>query len=63
MRKETTRYKMNRFLSEMPLTKVSFQSDVSRQDLPAIQSYLNRLCSNTSLTLIVIENHTPKSIL
>lgn len=63
MRKETTRYKMNKFLSEIPLTKVSFQSDVSRQDLPTIHTYLNRLCANTSLTLIVIENHTPRGLL
>lgn len=63
MMKETTRFKMNKFLSEMPLDKVSFQPDVTTPDLPRISSELQRLARSTSLTLIVVENHTERGLL
>ena len=63
MMKETTRYKMNKYLSEMPLDKVSFQSDVTSSDIPRLQSDLNRLARTTSLTVIVVENHTSLGVL
>jgi hypothetical protein len=43
--------------------KISYAADVSASDVPKITSELNRLTRNTSLTVIITENHTPKSIL
>lgn len=63
MIKETSRYRMNKYLSEMPLDKVSFQADVTLADLPRLQSDLNRLARATSLTIILVENHTSRGVL
>ena len=63
MIKETTRYKMNKYLSEMPLDKVSFQADVTLADLPRLQSDLSRLARANTLTVIVVENHTSRGVL
>ena len=52
---------MNKFLSDMPISKILFQADVTKDDLPEITEHLNRLTDETSLTLIVVKNHTPKA--
>ena len=63
LKKETSRYKMNKFFSEMPVEKIFYQPNVTRSDLPTLTSTLNRMCLNTSLTVIIVENHTRKNIL
>ena len=63
MKKETTRYRLNKYLSEIPVEKISFQADVTTTDLPRIQSELQRLARLTSLTLIVVENSTTRGVL
>ena len=61
LQKETSRYKMNKFLSDMPTSTILFQADFTKDDLPEITEHLNRLTDETSLTLIVVKNHTPKA--
>jgi hypothetical protein len=61
LQKETSRYKMNKFLSDMPISTILFQADFTQDDVPDITEHLNRLTSETSLTLIVVKNHTPKA--
>ena len=63
LKKETSRYKMNKFLSDNPISKICFQADVTKNDLPEIHEHLKLLSESNSLTLIVVENHTPKSYL
>jgi len=63
MMRETSRYKLNKFISETPIAKISYQPDVTKADLQHIQNELENRASHTSLTIIVIENFTAKSIL
>ena len=63
MMRETSRYKLNKFISETPIAKISYQPDVTAADLQHIQTELEKRASHTSLTIIVIENFTAKSIL
>ncbi len=63
MLKETSRYRFNKFLSELPVAKISYQADVTAADLSRIQAEMSRLARKTSLTVLVIENSTPKGIL
>ena len=52
---------MNKFLSDMPISTILFQADFTQDDVPEITEHLTRLTSETSLTLIVVKNHTPKA--
>ena len=61
LQKETSRYRMNKFLSDMPISTILFQADFTQDNVPEITEHLNRLTSETSLTLIVVKNHTPKA--
>ena len=63
MVRETSRYRLNKFISETPIAKISYQPDVTTADLQHIQTELEERASHTSLTIIVVENFTAKSIL
>ena len=63
MTRETSRYKLNKFISETPIAKISYQPDVTKADLPHIQTELEKRACHTSLTIIIVENFTAKSIL
>ena len=63
MMRETSRYKLNKFISETPIAKISYAADVTTADLPHIQTELEKPASHTSLTIIVIENFAAISIL
>jgi hypothetical protein len=63
MIRETSRYRLNRFISETPMAKISYQPDVTKADLQHIQTELEDRASHTSLTIIVIENFTARSVL
>ena len=54
---------MNKFLSDMPISKILFQADVSKDDLPEIYTHLQSLTESNSITILIVENHTPKSYL
>jgi hypothetical protein len=63
MMRETSRYRLNRFISDTPMAKISYQPDVTTADLQHIQTELEKRASHTSLTIIVIENFTARAIL
>ena len=63
MMRETSSYKLNKFISETPMAKISYQPDVTAADLQHIQTELEKRASHTSLTIIVIENFTARAIL
>ena len=63
MVRETSRYRLNKFISETPIAKISYQPDVTTADLQHIQTELEKRASHTSLTIIVVENFTAKSVL
>ena len=54
MIRETSRYKLNKFISETPIAKISYQPDVTKADLQHIQTELEKRTSHTSLTIIVV---------
>jgi hypothetical protein len=45
------------------MAKISYQPDVTKADLQHIQTDLEKRASHTSLTIIVVENFTARSIL
>lgn len=63
LKKETSRYRLNSFISSQPIDKILYQPDVSKRDLPAITSSLTRLLNDNTITLIVVQNHTQRKIL
>jgi hypothetical protein len=63
MVRETSRYRLNKFISETPMAKISYQPDVTSSDLAQIQNELEKGANHTSLTIIVVDNLTTKSIL
>ena len=61
--KASSRYKFNKFVSLVPTDKVSYAPDVTTADRSKLMAELDKLLRHSSLTIIVMENHTPKSIL
>ena len=61
--KPTSRYRFNKFLSEQPLAKIHYAADVSSADQAKIPPALMAILERTSVTLILVENHTPRGIL
>ena len=64
MLKTTSRYKLNKMISESRLTDISFCLDVGKQNLNEVCDSLRELTENTSITFIVaVANKSPKGYL
>ena len=64
MLKTTSRYRLNKLLSETNLDAISFCSDVGKQNLNEVCDSLRELTENTSITFIVaVSNKSPKGYL
>ena len=61
--KTSSRYKLNKFVSLVPTDKVSYAPDVTAADRSKLVAELDKMMRNKRITIIVMENHTPKSIL
>ena len=64
MLKTTSRYRLNKLLSETNLDAISFSLDVGKQNLNSVCDSLRELTENTSITFIVaVENKSPRGYL
>lgn len=63
MLKKTSRYKLNKMISETPVDDIQFVLDVSRQNLHQVVSEMKRILDTESMTVIVISNKSQRGIL
>ena len=64
MLKTTSRYRLNKLLSETNLDNISFSLDVGKQNLNEVFESLRDLTENTSITFIVaVKNKSPRGTL
>lgn len=64
MLKTTSRYRLNKLLSETNLDAISFSLDVGKQNLNDVCDSLRELTENTSITFIVaVKNTSPRGYL
>lgn len=61
--KPTSRYKLNRFISEQSVSNITYASNVQMPDKQKLVSELDKLLKHNSITVIVLEHHTPKGLL
>ena len=61
--KPTSRYKLNRFISEQSVSNITHASNVQMPDKQKLVSELDKLLKHNSITVIVLEHHTPKGLL
>jgi hypothetical protein len=61
--KPTSRYRLNKFVSEQSLSHIKYAADVTMSDKPKIMSELDKMLRNNSITIIILEHHTPRGIL
>lgn len=63
MLKSTTRYKLNKLISETPADNIQFALNVSNKSLNQVQTQLKKIAANESFTLIVIPNKSQRGVL
>jgi CRISPR/Cas system-associated endoribonuclease Cas2 len=63
MLKNTSRYKLNKFISETPADNIQFSLDVTSKHLNQVQTELKKIAATESFTLIVIPNKSQRGIL
>lgn len=63
MLKTTTRYKLNKIISETPADNINFALDVNSTNLNQAFSEMKKVSGTDSFTLIVIPNKSPRGIL
>jgi CRISPR/Cas system-associated endoribonuclease Cas2 len=63
MLKKTSRYKLNKLISETPADNIQFALDVSNKSLNQVQTELKKIAATDSFTLIVIPNKSQRGIL
>jgi len=61
--RSTSRYKLNKFISEQSLSHISDAADVKMPDKQKVVSELDKMLRNNSITVIVLEHHTPRGVL
>ena len=59
----TTRYKLNKFISEQPVSTIQYAADVKMPDKDKIFIALEQMLLDNSITIIVMEHHTPRGFL
>ena len=63
MLKNTSRYKLNKFISEAPADNIQFALDVTSKHLNQVQIELKKIAATDSFTLIVIPNKGQRRVL
>lgn len=63
MLKSTTRYKLNKLISETPADNINFALDVNSKSLNQVQTELKKIAATDSFTLIVITNKSQRGVL
>jgi len=63
MLKKTSRYKLNKLISETPPEDIQFALDVSNKSLNQVQTELKKIAATDSFTLIVIPNKSQRGVL
>lgn len=63
MLKKTSRYKLNKLISETPADNIQFALDVSSKSLNQVQTELKKIAATDSFTLIVIPNKSQRGVL
>ncbi|NRP51457.1 hypothetical protein XMV201_003245 [Aliiroseovarius sp. xm-v-201] len=63
MLKKTSRYKLNKLISETPAENIQFALDVSNKSLNQVQTELKKIAATDSFTLIVIPNKSQRGVL
>jgi len=59
----TSRYKLNKFISEQSISNISYAADIKMPDKQKVVSELEKMLRNNSITIIILEHHTPRGIL
>jgi len=60
MLKKTSRYKLNKLISETPADNINFALDVTNKNLNEIYTELKKIAATDSVTLIVIPNKSKR---
>ena len=63
MLKHTSRYKLNKLISETPADNIQFALDVTNKQLSQVQTELKKIAATDSFTLIVIANKSQRGVL
>ncbi|NRP31044.1 hypothetical protein XMV209_002298 [Aliiroseovarius sp. xm-v-209] len=63
MLKKTSRYKLNKLISETPADNIQFALDVSNKSLNQVQTELKKIAATESFTIIVIPNKSQRGVL
>ena len=63
MLKNTSRYKLNKLISETPADNIQFALDVTNKKLSQVQKELKKIAATDSFTLIVILNKSQRGVL
>jgi len=63
MLKKTSRYKLNKIISETPADNIQFALDVTNKSLNQVQTELKKIAATESFTLIVIPNKSQRGVL
>lgn len=63
MLKKTSRYKLNKLISETPTDNIHFALDVTNKSLNQVQVELKKVAATESFTIIVIPNNPEKDAL
>lgn len=63
MLKKTSRYKLNKLISETPADNIQFALDVNNKQLNQVQTELKKIAATDSFTLIVIPNRSQRGVL
>ena len=63
MLKNTSRYKLNKLISETPTDDIQFALDVTNKQLSQVQTELKKIAATVSFTIIVIPNKSQRGVL
>jgi len=63
MLKNTSRYKLNKLISDTPAENIQFALDVTNKQLSQVQTELKKIAATDSFTLIVIPNKSQRGVL
>jgi len=59
----TSRYKLNKFISEQSISNISYAADIKMPDKQRVVSELDKMLRHNSITVIVLAHHTPRGLL
>lgn len=59
----TSRYKLNKFISEQSISNISYAADIKMPDKQKVVYELDKMLRHNSITVIVLEHHTPRGLL